>query len=196
VEPLPSELRCRTCGAPCERGQEYCLACGNRLRPPRRAPGLAVWLVPSGAALLVAAGGTAGAIAATNDTDHHGATAIVAVSPLRPAPAPPTPKTTGPTKKANTAGGLISWPSTNGYTIVLASLPLSGGVAPARARARAALRAGLRHVGILVSSTYPSLQPGYYMVFSGVYASEEEAQADLTAARDAFPSASARPVVR
>jgi hypothetical protein len=91
---------------------------------------------------------------------------------------------------------LIAWPRTNGYTIVLASLPLSAGAAAARAKALAAVRAGLSQVGVLVSSSYPSLQPGYYVVFSGVFPSLEEAQSSLQDAKSSFPSAYARPIVR
>ena len=188
---------CRTCGAPAEPGQEYCLECGNRIDPPRRAPAFAAWIVPSLVALLVAAAGAAAAIAATHDHSSRSRPAIVALSPLQPAPAPPAssgsrlPKSGRPTPQK-----LIAWPGTNGYTIVLASLPLSAGASAARARALAALRAGLRQVGVLVSSSYPSLQPGYYVVFSGIYGSLEEAQSDLDRAKSAFAAAYARPIAR
>ena len=49
---------------------------------------------------------------------------------------------------------------------------------------------------LLVSSSYPSLQPGYYVVFSGVYASLEEAQSAVQDAKSTFPSAYARPIAR
>jgi septal ring-binding cell division protein DamX len=193
---LHASRLCRTCGAPAEPGQEYCLECGNRILPPRRSPLLAVWIVPSLVALLVAAGGTAAAIAATRGRSTAGTRAIVAISRLQAAPAP-RPRTT---KKgaggARTAQRLMTWPATNGYTIVLASLPLSAGAGAARAKALAALRDGLTRVGVLVSSSYPSLQPGYYVVFSGVYPSLAEAQSALETAKASFPAAYARPVAR
>ena len=192
---MPDPLVCRRCGAPFEAGQEYCLECGNRLVAARRAPGLAAWIVPSAIALLVAAAGTAAAIAARGGPKHHGRAAAVAVSPLRPAPAPKAPKPPTPPKKPS-GQGLIAWPSTNGYTIVIASLPLSLGGNAARARANAAVKDGLDHVGVLVSSSYASLQPGYYVVFSGTYPSLADAQADLASAKDHFPAAYARPIVR
>jgi len=186
---------CRTCGAPADYGQEYCLECGNRLLPPRRAPALAAWVVPALVALAVATIGAAAAIAATRDHTSHGSRAIVALSPLSPSPQPP-PPVVRPAKKGQKAQRLMAWPSTNGYTIVLATLPLSVGANAARAKAFSALRKGLRQVGVLVSSSYPSLQPGYYVVFSGVYPSLADAQSSLDRAKASFAGAYARPVAR
>jgi hypothetical protein len=191
--PLPTDPVCRTCGAPAEHGQEYCLDCGNRLVQLRRAPPVAAWVVPSLVALVVAAAGAAASIAATNGPTSRGSRAQVALSALRPAP--PSPEAPG-SRKRSKAQPLIAWPGTNGYTIVLASLPLSAGAGAAQARALEAVRAGLSQVGVLVSSSYPSLQPGYYVVFSGVFPSLEEAQSSLATAKSSFPSAYARPVVR
>lgn len=185
---------CRTCGAPADPGQEYCLDCGNRIVPPRHAPAAAAWIVPSLVTLIVAAGGAAAAIAATHNHKTHASNALVALSPLPPAP--PSPASAPAPKSTKAAQRLIAWPAGNGYTIVLATIPLSVGAHAARARALAALRAGLRNVGVLVSSTYPSLQPGYYVVFSGVYPTLEEAQSDLNTAKSSFPGAYARPIAR
>jgi septal ring-binding cell division protein DamX len=195
VTTAPPVPVCRTCGAPADFGQEYCLECGNRLLPPRRAPAIAAWVVPALVALVVAAIGAAAAIAATHDHTSRSSRAIVALSPLPPAPQPPPPAAAKP-KKGKAAARLMAWPSSNGYTIVLASLPLTAGAASARAKAFAALRKGLRQVGVLVSSSYPSLQPGYYVVFSGVYPSLAEAQSSLDRAKESFPGAYARPIAR
>jgi hypothetical protein len=193
--PIPPAPVCRTCGMPAEPGQEYCLECGNRLVPPRRAPGVAAWVVPSFVTLIVATVGAAASIAATNGGAGSGSHALVALSALHraPQPAPSTPK---PAARGKAGQRLIPWTSTNGYTIVLASLPLSDGARAARSKALAAVKAGLPEVGLLVSSSYPSLQPGYYVVFSGVFASLEEAQSALQAAKSSFPSAYARPIAR
>jgi hypothetical protein len=193
---LPPAPVCRTCGTPAEPGQEYCLECGNRLVPPRRAPAVGAWIVPSLVTLVVATGGAAASIAATNGKASRSSHALVALSPLQPAPPPPAPTTPKPAGQGKLGQRLIAWPRTNGYTIVLASLPLSGGARAARSKALAAVKAGLPKVGVLVSSSYPSLQPGYYVVFSGVFASLEEAQSALQAAKSAFPSAYARPIAR
>ena len=50
-----------------------------------------------------------------------------------------------------------------------------------------ALKDGCRRSASLVSSSYPSLQPGYYIVFSGIFASLEEAQSSLDAAKARVP---------
>jgi hypothetical protein len=99
-----------------------------------------------------------------------------------------TPTTTTPTPRPPASG---AWPpGKSGYTIVLESIPLSAGHTFAAARARTARRAGLPRVGVLDSSKYPSLHPGYYVVFSGIYAASRQASAGLPAAHAAgFPDA-------
>lgn len=109
---------------------------------------------------------------------------LVALSPLLPAPAP------SPVVK-----GLIPWPRHEGFTIILAARPAARGLAAARELALEARRAGLPEVGILLSSRYPDLHPGYYLVFSGVYDTLEEAQSRLPRAGRHFPAAYARHVV-
>jgi hypothetical protein len=68
---------------------------------------------------------------------------------------------------------------------VLASLPTSAGRPAATAKARQALAAGLRQVGVLDSSRYASLHPGYFVVFSGTYDSLSDAQDAASRAADA-----------
>ena len=79
---------------------------------------------------------------------------------------------------------------------MLATIPTSRGVAVAKRRALAALAAGLRQVGVLLSSSYPGLHPGYFVVFTGVYSTLEEAESALPNARPTFPGAFARLVTR
>lgn len=81
--------------------------------------------------------------------------------------------------------GLIAWPGQPAWTIVLASVPTSSGKTGARSKALEARDAGLGDVGVLKSSDYSSLHPGYYVVFSGIYKSESTAQKRLPAARRA-----------
>jgi len=58
------------------------------------------------------------------------------------------------------------------------------------ARARRAKQSGLKAVGVLVSSQYSSLHPGYYVVFSGIYRSQSEAAAGVSVAHaKGFPDA-------
>jgi hypothetical protein len=78
---------------------------------------------------------------------------------------------------------VIAWPAErNGFTVVLASVPQANR-AGALQRARDALGAGLPQVGVLSSARYPSLHPGYLVVFSGVYPTLARAQEASAAAR-------------
>jgi hypothetical protein len=105
--------------------------------------------------------------------------------------APGSPSTGSVTTPAPNPNALAVWPTGKaGYTNVLESLPLTAGRDNALARARAAKRAGLPDVGVLTSSQYSSLHPGYYVVFSGIYASQNEAgSAVSTAHAKGFPDA-------
>jgi hypothetical protein len=112
--------------------------------------------------------------------------------PVTPTEPPP------PTTTAPAPGSLTAWPAgRTGFTVVLESLPTSSGRSLALERARAASRAGLAQVGVLDSSRYSSLHPGYYVVFSGVYGSLGQAQAaQATAAAKGFRLAYAREITR
>jgi len=105
--------------------------------------------------------------------------------------APGAPSTNSVTTPAPNPNALAFWPEgKSGFTNVLESLPLAAGRANAVARARKAKRAGLPAVGVLVSSQYSSLHPGYYVVFSGIYSSQNEASAAVsTAHAHGFPDA-------
>jgi hypothetical protein len=108
--------------------------------------------------------------------------------------APPPATTTAPRP-----GSLTPWPvGQSGYTVVLESVPASGnGRALALARARAASKAGLPQVGVLDSSRYSSLHPGYSVVFSGIYDSRGQAdQAQAAANAKGFSAAYVRQITR
>ena len=91
---------------------------------------------------------------------------------------------------------MAEWPvDEEGWTIALAALPQTAGRAAALRRARAARKKGLPQVGVLDSSRFASLHPGYWMVFSGVYSSEAEATSALEDARSASRTAVVRHVV-
>jgi hypothetical protein len=105
--------------------------------------------------------------------------------------------TTGTTTTGTTtgSGGIISWPARDGYTVVLRSTPTSQGRGPAESTAQQARNNGLPEVGILESSDYSSLNPGYYVTFTGVYDTENEAENALPRARTSgFPTAYVREV--
>lgn len=108
--------------------------------------------------------------------------------PTTTAPPPPPP----PPQNA-----VIAWPNKDGFTVVLNSVPTSGGRTAANAEAKKALDAGLKPVGVLESSKYSSLTPGYYVVFLGVYSSQAAAEdGSVRAHGNGYPTAYVRPVVR
>jgi hypothetical protein len=172
------------------------------------------WLVPALLGLVIAVLGTGAAIAISADgeepeaipTATGGSLTVTGGTPTLTAPEPtaPTtattapgktgPTTTAPARPVNPAA--IAWPKNRrGWTIVLLSLPQTNGRDAAGAQATKARDGGLRRVGILDSSRYASLHPGYYVIFQGVYGSEAEAASALQRARAVFPSAYQREIV-
>ena len=172
------------------------------------------WLLPALLGLVIAVLGTCAAIAISADgeepeaipTATGGSLTVTGGTPTLTAPEPTvSTETTGaattaptttaaPPRPANPAA--IAWPrDRRGWTIVLLSLPQTNGRDAAAAQAKKARDGGLRRVGILDSSRYASLHPGYYVVFQGVYGDEAEASSALQRARTVFPSAYQREIV-
>ena len=214
---------CPRCGTRYSPRQEYCLECGLRLPVTggvvetlasawrRRLPYYpGDWIWPVLVAFVIAAIAAAVAIVATRNsgggrtivaTTTQGTVAgsVTTVGPTGPgtsatptvptSPAPPPPPPPPP-------AGVQDWPAgKTGYTVVLNSVPTTSGRASADRLAKAALKAGLTNVGVLDSSSYSSLHPGYYVVFSGVFDSLAQAQDALASARSSgYPSAYARPI--
>jgi hypothetical protein len=110
-------------------------------------------------------------------------------------PRPPEPATSAAGSVRN---GRFAWPSNeNGWTIVLVSYPKTNGEDAARRSATKAAKASLSQVGVLDSSSYASLQPGYLVVFTGVYGSKADADAAVATARQAgFGGAYSRQIAR
>lgn len=220
-----SDSVCPRCGAAVERTQEYCLGCGLRqprgegafgrmgARFAARHPALpGDWALPALLALAVAVlGATAAILVSRSDTGAEsiqtatgGNIPVTDTLPTAPEPQTTPTVTTGPSTTPRTTTpakprrnpAVATWPrGKDGWTIVLLSLPQPGGRAAAEARARQARQSGLRAVGILNSSRYPSLHSGYYVVFSGIYDSAAEATSALQRARAAFPAAYTRQIV-
>jgi hypothetical protein len=182
-----AESTCPRCGAPREPDQAYCLECGLNLPTVtggtarlRRGwvrtigwyPGDWFWL--SLVALLLAAAGAA--VAIRLDRGHGAASAVstyVAAAPRVSTPTVP-----------HAANGRTPWPQgLDGWTVVLGSLPVDHGRKQPLRVAASAAKAGLPQVGVLDSSTYASLHPGYYVVFSGVYGIPSDADTALATVR-------------
>ena len=217
-------LPCPRCSAGFEPGQEYCLECGLRL-PPTRAGSIqrtsigltgpqvwsSAWVVPALLALALAVLGTGAAIAISSNGEEVAAVPTATGGSLTappsaptltaPEPAtgrtstlPPTVATATPPPPRNPR--TISWPrGRRGWTIVLLSVAQNAGRDAAVAKAEQARNGGLRRVGILDSSRFASLHPGYYVVFQGVFESEADAASSLQRARAVFPAAYQRAII-
>jgi hypothetical protein len=151
----------------------------------------------TGSSTLVA---TQGGVPHLPTTAPSTATVALPSVPTGTPGAPSTPTAPPPaTTTAPRPGALTPWPAgQSGYTVVLESIPASGnGRGLALARARSASKAGLPEVGVLDSSRYSSLHPGYSVVFSGIYDSRSQAeQAQLAVNAKGFSAAYVRQINR
>jgi hypothetical protein len=175
------------------------------------------WIWVSLLTLVVAGVGAASAIVLTRHVNDEGQTfyrppAAVTVTEPRPVPTSttpaavdtstlptaPEPTNTAPVKRPGPKNGRFAWPrNQNGWTIVLVSYPKTNGRPSALQTADKGARSGLDQVGVLDSSLYASLQPGYYVVFTGVYPSKADADAAVATARQAgFGGAYSRQIAR
>jgi hypothetical protein len=95
-----------------------------------------------------------------------------------------------------TTTGTVTWPpNKDGYSIFLKSVPTSQGRTKADEAAQRARSNGLSQVGVLSSSNYSSLNSGYWVTFTGIYDTEQQAQSNLSNARSrGFPTAYVRRV--
>ena len=103
--------------------------------------------------------------------------------------APGSSPTPFPTTPSGSTGTVSSWPSgKTAYTVVLLS-----GKSEASARKKAQeFAAGGTPAGVLNSSQYSSLRPGYWVVFSGQYETKEAATTAAEGLRAKAPQAYAR----
>ncbi len=211
---------CPRCGSAREPDDRFCLDCGfelpivtGRLAALRRGwirrlgwyPGDWAWAALL--ALLVAGVGAAAAVVVSERRAPPTAE-VVFRAPATVPVASPTPVTTPATTSATRTSqlptppepgrnGHLTWPGNeNGWTVVLTSYPKTTGRAAALSTASSAAK-GLTGVGILDSSGFSSLQPGYLVVFAGVYASQSDAEAAVPTARQAgFRGAYTRQIAR
>ena len=220
-----AERTCPRCGSPHQPLQEYCLECGARLGDGTSAYAVVAgarvepwyeraWTLPLVVAAVVALLATVAAVAARSQGGGE-ESRVVATLP-EPASVPLTdtaievptqptteatrtePAATQPVRRAQPRGRIIEWPpNKNGWTIVLASVPKADGRPVAVARARAATDAGLSPVGVVDSDQYASLHPGYYVVFTGVYETQAQAERASVSVRSAgYEDAYTKPVTR
>jgi len=151
---------------------------GPRPLPDRRV------VLPLLLTLAVAAVGAAAAILLTRDA-HSAPTVIIATGGS---------VAIGKPKVANP---LAAWPAgTDAWSIVLASIPKRQGRPAARVIADEATQRRLPRVGILDSDRYASLHPGYWIVFTGVYETEPDANGALLRARTVTKTARTQRISR
>jgi len=177
------------------------------------------WFWTTLLALVVAAAGAAVAIVTTSTANggNTGTTFVATGGPSVPL-APPATSTPRPTVDTSTLptppeppgsttpappkeppNGKTPWPAgEDGWTVVLVSLPATkAGRDRAQAQAKQAVSGGLPEVGVLTSSRYSSLHPGYFVVFSGIYGSQSQASSAATAAQSrGYAGAYPKPVTR
>jgi hypothetical protein len=210
---------CPRCGAAYQPLQEYCIECGLRLPLERgigsavgrawrlevsRYPGGWLWVVLVLFGLTAVA--TVAAIVVSGEGESAVRTIVATAPPPTARPTPPTatafqPTTTAPATTATATPPRkqtrpIEWPDgRSAHTVVVGSVPTTRGREAALRLARAAIRAGLPRVGTLESSEFASLRPGYFVVFSGSYETEDEAVAAVEAAQSrGYPRAYEREI--
>jgi hypothetical protein len=211
--PPRAETTCPHCGAAADEGQLVCLECGGRIGLDyRRPPGWKLPLAIVGvvlAALAVAFG--FGLHEITDNADNEVASAgagkprpqpkpaartgkpaaaekpAARSKPKRPAePRPANPRPKGKPRPAASLPGVPGWPAgRSGYTVVLLS---ASDRKSARSFARTARQGGTR-VGVLRSNDYPSLEKGFWIVYSGVYPTRRQAERAVTKVSRGFPGA-------
>ena len=212
----PDQRYCLECGLALPRVEGRLPALRRRwIRRVGWYPGDWIWV--SLLTLLVAAAGAGAAIYLTQRNEASGsvfvATSTAPVTEPSTVPTttaaptvdtstlPTAPEPTTPGRKPKPKGlknGRIPWPKNeNGWTIVLVSYPKTTGRTAALQTADRAARGGLRQVGVLDSSRYASLQPGYFVVFTGIYPGKSDADSAVATARQAgFGGAYSRQIAR
>jgi hypothetical protein len=183
VSTTAASFACPRCGTAVAGGQEYCLQCGLRQPgrwrvgpPPTDTQGLRL-RVAALAAVAVVGAAIAIAVASNGSQEEQVLTAIGGSA-------------TVPASSVEPDAALAQWTrAEHGWTIVLVSVPKTRGRSAAVVAAQQARAKGLRQVGVLDSSTFASLRPGYWMAFTGKYETEAEATSVLRRARAAVKGA-------
>jgi cell division septation protein DedD len=217
----PPERRCPRCGSTLAPDQEWCLACGAAADTEVvEARG---WRVPlylgGGLTALAVLGVILAIVALSNRKEEQPPGQAANPSPSAVAPVPTTAEplpttspvpsvspfptesgTTEPTETATadptedpstTTGSFPGWTGADGdYTVILDS---STTQSAAEEFAQEAQDAG-HTVGILNSDDYSSLNSGYWVVFSGSYASEDEAESALDGLKSDYSDAYIRQI--
>jgi cell division septation protein DedD len=99
---------------------------------------------------------------------------------------PTTPTTTPTTPTVPTTGAAQDdWPGGDGFTVILASTTSPDDAVAFRDRVQATGRSA----GLIESSLYATLEPDFWVVYSGVYTTREQALSQAEALRRTYPGA-------
>jgi len=110
-------------------------------------------------------------------------------STTTPTTTPTATPTTTPTTTPTSPAGADTWPDgTNGWTVILASTTSQSDATAFRNRVQATGRSA----GLIESSLYATLEPEYWVVFSGVYASRTQAISQAATLRRTYAGAYAQ----
>ncbi|MBE2320035.1 hypothetical protein DVA67_028985 [Solirubrobacter sp. CPCC 204708] len=210
----PDGEPCASCGAPLAADQRYCLNCGERRAatrvpfpaavapqptattvthstlPVRRSlPPMPIWTGLAGVA-AVSLGILAGVVL-MNARDDDPVTVAATPTPTASVAAAPPPAQSTPAPEAAPATFTPDWPAgTDGWTVQLRTLPKDGTTPDAVAAAKnEASTQGAADVGALDSDSYPSLDPGQYVIYSTVSTSQADAESILDGIKANFPDA-------
>jgi hypothetical protein len=224
VPPAPPERRCPRCGSTLAPDQEWCLACGaaaeTEVAEPRgwRVPialggGLGLLALIGVVLLIIALANGPDNLASTTPTPTPSAaapaptatTAVPTATPfgtataspgatVTPAPGATSTPSPGATATPTTTGSssFPGWTGGDGWTIIVESATTQS---KAESTATSAQSQGLTP-GILKSDDYSSLNAGYWVVFTGHYASKSEAQSSLSSVRSKFADAYVRKIAQ
>jgi hypothetical protein len=203
---------CEECGSPLAEDQRYCLVCGSRRGGARvayaellgRSGGEAPARLPAEGperdwTPIVALGGLGGlalvlVVGVLIGKSFNGGGGGHAAQVIRLGPGSATGAGTGSGSNVSTAttGSFKGdWPAgKQGWTVELGSLDKQSATGAQVATAKAdATKKGVAAVGALDSDQYPSLPPGKYIVYSGVYSAKADAAKALKGIKAKYPSA-------
>ena len=205
---------CHGCGTPLAADQRYCLNCGTRRggprlpyesylangaanggTPPPATPATdarANDVSPLGAVLGVALLGgmlLIGVLLGRGGDDNQSAAPVVTVPSDAAATSAPT---AGGSSETVSNGPITSeWPEgEEGWTIELGTLPKDGTTsADVDSTKQSLTDQGATDLGVLDSDTYASLPSGNWVIYSGVYDTQADADAALKKLSSGFPDA-------
>jgi hypothetical protein len=219
--PLPAAdvLRCPSCLSPIRADQRYCLECGERLGideiPPPPGGGSAMaergaGLLAVAAVLLVLVGAGLSWVALREPAGDDGATSAAVTDTIVTEETITEDVFTEETiteeilteetitEEVITDDAVDDWPPGEvGWAVVIYSKEVDRfSRDDAQALADEVAAAGVAGVGVLDSTNYPSLNPGYWVVYSGPFATKSDAETEVGEIRLlGYPEAYVREVV-